>query len=282
MGRNSKKRISMYRIGNVGSNNISNPKKIWEVRNDQIGKKNVLYISIKRFPYPESDLWDGFIKSISTQLKKSDSLVLDLRGNQGGHDSKAMEMVELLYGHPFEHPITSQYRSQTPETLALAINYYKVEIINATSSNRKIPDYTFNYLNEATEFYESSISGKVEPEFIRRNKGGGKRSDPVTGYTKPIYILIDADCASSGEFLAASFQWHKYAKTFGENTSGTVHYSNYGIAVLPNSKFKVMIPAQYSEFFDKRFIERTGLTPDVKVAAGEDAYEAVKKIINKK
>ena len=281
-GRNSKKRISLNRTGNVGSNNISNPEKVWEVRIDRIGKKNVLYISIKWFPYPESDLWYGFLKSISTKLKKSDSLVLDLRGNRGGHDTKAMEMVELLYGHPFEHPISKQYRSQTPESLALDVNNYKVDIINANTSKREIPDYTFNYLNEATEFYESSINGKVSPEFIRRGKGGGNRSDPVTGYTKPIYILMDADCASSGEFLVASFQWHKYAKTFGENTSGTVHYSNYGIAVLPNSKFKVMIPTQHSEFFDKRFIERTGLTPDVQVSAGEDAYEVVKKIISKK
>ena len=39
------------------------------------------------------------------------------------------------------------------------------------------------------------------------------------------------------------------------------------------------IPSQFSEFYDNRFVERIGLTPDIKVLAGEDAYEVVKKLI---
>ncbi len=52
-----------------------------------------------------------------------------------------------------------------------------------------------------------------------------------------------------------------------------------GLAVLPNSKLLINIPSQYSEYFDKRIIERIGLTPDVVLSAGEDAYEAVKLMI---
>ena len=42
-GRTSMKRESMEREGRVGKNNIKDPKKLWEVRNDKIGKKNVFY-----------------------------------------------------------------------------------------------------------------------------------------------------------------------------------------------------------------------------------------------
>ena len=91
---------------------------------------------------------------------------------------------------------------------------------------------------------------------------------------------MDAECGSSCEFVVSGFQWHDYVKTVGENTNGTFHFSNTGLAILPNSKIRVNIPSQYSEYFDQRFIERVGFTPDIKVSGGEDAYEAVKKIIS--
>ena len=90
---------------------------------------------------------------------------------------------------------------------------------------------------------------------------------------------MDASCGSSCEYVIAGFQWHNYVKKVGENTIGTFHFSNTGFAVLPNSRIRVDIPSQFSEFYDKRFIERIGLTPDVKVPAGEDAYETLKKLI---
>ena len=68
-------------------------------------------------------------------------------------------------------------------------------------------------------------------------------------------------------------------KKVGENTNGTFHFSNTGTAVLPNSKFKVLIPSQYSEYYDRRFIERLGIEPDIRVPPGEDAYMVAKKTI---
>lgn len=51
------------------------------------------------------------------------------------------------------------------------------------------------------------------------------------------------------------------------------------MVALPNSKIKVSIPSQYSEYYDKRFIERIGFSPDIKVLSGSDAYEVTKKIL---
>lgn len=281
-GNVSKKRHDQEAHGQVGTNNISNSEKIWETRIDRVGKKKVLYISIARFPDSESETWKGFIPSVLSQMKGADSIVIDLRGNSGGDDTKGMELAEVLFGHPFEHPIKNQYRSQAPETLALAINRGSVEIINAKQFGEKTPGYIVNDLKELKDSYSKASKGQLPPEFIRTNKGLGKRSDPVTGYKKPIYILMDRSCGSSCEFSIAAFEWHHHVKRVGENTSGTFHFSNSGTAVLPNSKIKVAIPTQYSEFYDRRFIERVGLTPDIRVSPGNDAYEETKDIINAK
>lgn len=278
----SKKRSDYHAdsTGRVGANNISDPKKVWETRIDRVGNKKVLYVSIVRFPDNESEIWKGFLSSFSSQMKRSDAVVLDFRGNTGGDDTKGMELAKLLFGHPIEHPIKRQFRSQTPETLALLTNGLAIEIINMKYRNEKIPDYMSKDLNESKKRYASALRGEIPPEFIRTDKGTGSRTDPVTAYKKPIYILMDRACGSSGEFTIAAFEWHKYVKRVGENTRGAFHFSNAGIAVLPHSKFKVFIPSQYSEYYDRRFIERIGLSPDLKVSPGEDAYEATKKLIS--
>ncbi len=265
--------------GNVGQNNIKDTSKIWETRTDKVGKKKILYISIVRFPSSESKIWSGFLTSVSSKMKSSDSIVIDLRGNSGGDDKKGMELAELLFGHPIEHPIKRQYRSQTPETIALITNRFALDIINIKYDNQKVPDYLVKDLNESKERYARALKKEIPIEFIRTDKGRGNKFTPVTGYKKPIYLLMDKSCGSSCEFTIAAFEWNKYAKRVGENTNGTFHFSNAGIAILPNSKFKVIIPSQYSEYFDQRFIERIGLSPDIRVNAGEDAYMQIKQVI---
>ena len=41
-----------------------------------------------------------------------------------------------------------------------------------------------------------------------------------------------------------------------------------------------MVPSQYSEYYDHRFIERVGFTPDIQVSPDNDAYDVIKKIVN--
>ena len=279
-GHDGKKRISMEKIGNVGKNNIKDPNQVWEIRNEKISNKNVLYISLTRFPNPDSDLWNGFLESVSNHLKTADSIVLDMRGNGGGYDKMGMELTALLFGHPYEHPIKRQVRFQSSESLALELNRSKISMINLSANNEKIPNYMLDELDRAEKNYNRALNGQIADMQILTGKGGGSRTEPVTGFKKPIYILVDAECGSSCEFVVAGFQWHNFAKTVGENTNGTFHFSNTGLAILPNSKIRVNIPSQYSEYFDERFIERVGFTPDIKLSAGEDAYEVVKTLIS--
>lgn len=272
-------RSAQHGVGHVGKNDIKNSKRIWETRIDQVDRKKVLYISITRFPRSTSEEWKGFIPSVFSMMKKANVIVIDLRGNSGGDDTKGMELANLLFGHPIEHPIKKQYRNQTPETIALAENRAKIEIMNYQFDGEKAPDYLIEDLDEAKERYTRAIKGEIEPEYVRNDKSVGERNTPITGFKKPIYILMDNACASSCEFTIAAFEWNKYVKKIGENTNGTFHFSNAGIAVLPNSKIKVMVPSQYSEYYDQRFLERVGFAPDIQVSPDNDAYDVIKKIV---
>lgn len=283
-GRTSQKRqgyMSENQVGHVGVNNISDPKKIWETRIDRVGNKKILYISFTRFRSDKNEVWKGLIPSIKSKIKHADSIVIDLRGCLGGGDDISIEIAKILYGHPFEHGIKNQYRSLTPETLAFFINQSTIPIINMKAEGMKIPEYFVEELNSSKERYNRALRGELSAEYIRTDKGGagGDRSAPIAGYNRPIYILIDRVCVSACEFTVAAFEWHNKAKRVGENTGGTFHFSNAGLLVLPNSKFKIYIPTQYSEYYDRRFIERVGLAPDIKVQIGNDAYEVVKKLI---
>lgn len=266
-------------IGQVGKNNIRNPKNIWETRIDLLGKHKILYISITRFPNYENKIWTGFISSVISKIKSADKIIIDFRGNSGGDDTIGMEFAGTLYGHSFEHPIKRQYRSQSPETVALLTNRLNIELIHLKYNHEKIPEYLITDFNDSKAMYVKALKGEIPSEFIRTDKGI-KQANLGIGYNKPIYILMDRACGSSCEFTIAAFEWHKNVKKVGENTSGTFHFSNTGTAVLPNSKIKVLIPSQFSEYYDFRFFERVGISPDIQVPTGEDAYSFVRKIIS--
>jgi hypothetical protein len=191
-----------------------------------------------------------------------------------------MELAELLFGHPFEYPVARQYISRTPETFALWINSFKLDAFYMQKDGEEVPPYLKDRLKKFTDDFRLAQQGLIAPLYVRTNKGTGSRHDPVTGFMKPIFILMDAGCGSSCESTIAAFEWHTYVKRVGENTQGCTHFGNVGALVLPNSKIEIQMPTQYSEFFDGRFIENIGISPDIRVAPDGDAYIEVKKILN--
>lgn len=90
---------------------------------------------------------------------------------------------------------------------------------------------------------------------------------------KPIYILIDAECASSCESTTDFFEYNTLVKTVGENTAGYVHFGNNGIVILINSGIMLQLAISYNNYVDGRFIEKTGITPKIKVPAGKNVLD---------
>ena len=89
------------------------------------------------------------MKSVSSKLKTSDSIVLDMRGNTGGDDRVGMELTTLLFGHPYEHPIKQQISFQTPVALALQVNRWKADEFYYIREKLKVPEYLIETLSQA-------------------------------------------------------------------------------------------------------------------------------------
>lgn len=90
---------------------------------------------------------------------------------------------------------------------------------------------------------------------------------------KPIYILIDATCASSCESTTDFFEFNPLAKTIGENTAGYIHFGNNGNVFLKNSGVNLQIAVSYNSYHDGRFLEKKGITPKIRVPQGQDAMK---------
>jgi C-terminal processing protease CtpA/Prc len=123
------------------------------------------------------------------------------------------------------------------------------------------------------ERFKKAIDGKINAEQIISFGTKHLAFNPASGHNKPIYILTDGGCASSGESTAAAFEHHPEAKKVGRNTAGFIHFGNVGIIVLPHSKITVQISTSFQEYADHRFLEKTGIKPDIETAPGQDAYD---------
>jgi hypothetical protein len=258
----------------VGVNRNHTPK-IWEVKTEKIKSKKLLYISIKKFPSHKDRVWKGFIESVKSKVNLTDMAIIDLRGNGGGDDTKGMELSEVFFGGVSGDPIEKQYISQTPETLAIFSNLYQVRSLKLANKGEAVPPYFNELKNEILKEFDIASIGNMPTEKIKGVNLEKSKFNSKKGYAKPIYILMDGKCASSCESTIDSFEYHPHVKKVGENTGGYIHFGDIGYFLLPNSKIEVQCPTKYNHYGDGRFIEVVGISPDLTVPNGQDAYTFV-------
>ncbi len=263
----------------IGRNAITDPTKTWEVRVDQVGKKRVLYISITAFPSHEDAVWNGFLEAVQKHLRDTDSMVLDLRGNGGGDDTFGYKLAELAFGGPFNHPIRRAYVSQTPETIALASNVYRLQALRLKKKAEPVPEYFEKLYQQQIEKFQLASSGRLPESTVVDEPTGHYKFNSKKGYSKTTFILIDHGCGSSCESTTDAFETNPWVKKVGVNTIGMIHFGDVGALLLPNSKIHVQISTKVNEYFDKRFIEKVGIKPHVEVPVGTDAYQFVKTML---
>ena len=274
-GKASHQRQKLVKTANVGKNSISNVNKAWEVSLKSIYDKKYLLVSISHFPLHTDKIWNGFMEKIKKFTFASDFIVLDLRGNRGGDDTYGFRLAQFLNGGSLRYPGARQHVSQTPESLIIFGNAFRLQLIKAKSS--RMPSHFLEFLKKIDKKYELALKGKLRPERIIKFKIPKKKTRNAHAYRKRIYILIDGKCGSSGESSVDAFEFIPFVKTVGQNTAGYIHFGNVGYILLPASKILIQIPTHYNEYFDKRFIERKGITPDIKLK-NQDALDYVLKL----
>ena len=277
-GQISTTRMAGMRREDAGKNAISPNTKIWEVRTDLRNGYKVLYISILSFPFHGDPIWKGFLNKVRAKLKASDFMVLDLRENNGGDDTMGFRLARLCYGNRVDSPLAKQMTCQTPEAIAAWANKFQLAAMQARAKNEKPPAVVAIMHEKAMKKFRLAIKGQIAEERIESVNNNHHKFNSERGYNKPIFILIDGGCCSSGESTVDAFESNPLAIKVGKNTSGMKQFGDVGIILLPHSKIQVQIPTHYNEYTDKRFIEKIGLKPDVETSEDQDAYDLAVKI----
>jgi hypothetical protein len=127
-------------------------------------------------------------------------------------------------------------------------------------------------LDQALKNFEaakaSSLSAETSIPLIEHAPPPETDRDP-----RPIFILIDRQCAGACEATLGYFEGYIPLKTYGQNTAGRLHFTNQGQAFLPNSHIGVQLATEFTQFKDGRFVEKLGYPPVIHVPAGTDALE---------
>lgn len=256
----------------VGANFYSASSEIpWQTKLVKKGQIRALLISITSFRSSTSPVWNGFLESVKENLSSAQMIVLDIRGNGGGDDSKGLELATLLAGAELKKPYAKQWRNTSPEAHQIFANAFEYFIRQDQEDGKEPAPYLVALRQEYIGLRDQALSQQSSD--LHTPQTTGSDFDLKKSVGKPIYILIDAGCASSCESTTDFFEYNPLVKTVGENTAGFVHFGNNGAVILKNSGIRLQIATNYNSYLDGRFIEKTGIRPKIVVPAGEDALE---------
>lgn len=258
----------------VGKNTITSKTKNWSTQFKKIKEVNVLIVAITYFPHSTDPMWKGFIESVKKRLPKAQLVIIDLRGNSGGSDSKGLELSSLLAGGDLKLPYLLQWNSTTPESYQILINAHKFDAWwNFESQKLPTPQFLTDLIIKYS--YLRDLALKNSNSWESRDLNRGEEFDLSKSIQKPIYILMDKYCASSCESTIDSFEYNTLVKKIGENTAGFVHFGNNGKIVLKNSHVRAQLAVAFNTYNDGRFIEKRGIMPDIFVKSGKEALDEV-------
>jgi len=256
----------------VGNNFYAKKNEIpWDIKLTGKNKANALLISITNFPSSTSPFWNGFLEKIKKSLPLSELIIIDMRGNGGGDDTKGFELASLLSGAELKEPKSKQWRNPSPEAQQILLNTFDYWARIEQEEGRKVAPYILDLKKQHIDSRNEAIKNRGLLPGEEEKKSEGQDFDYEKSIQKPIYILVDASCASSCESTTDFFEYNPFVKTVGEKTAGYIHFGNNGAVFLKNSGIKLQMATAYNSYKDGRFIEKAGIKPKIPVPAGKDA-----------
>jgi hypothetical protein len=263
------------RAGQVGANIMQGQHGPWSYFEKSTAGYTIPVLAITRMELSNSSGWQGLLDKAREIYRSAPALILDLRGNGGGDDSKPMELARILYGIDQQNirlkAPSRIFRRQTPEAFALFSNSFSFMLLADRFRGRpERPDVRAMY-DKFLADYGRAVRGELRAEQIEISRT--VPLDPSRMFRGPIRILVDAGCASSCENAVEFFERHINAKTVGENTGGYMHFGNVGTLWLRNLGLFIGLPTHAEVFDDQRFVEKVGYAPAIRVQPGQDAID---------
>jgi hypothetical protein len=260
------------RESHVGKNYFHSKEKFWDVRTKKIDGVLATLISVLTFPSHENPEWNGFLEKVKANLARTQVVIFDMRGNGGGDDTMGYQLAKLLAGANLKDGYLPQWTSKTPESMQLFINSFSLWKRDYMESHEPVPAHIEHLIAEFTQKRELAVEGKLSDRPFASDSEEEKEDFHLAkSIRKPIYILIDFECASSCESTTDAFEYNKLVKRVGERTAGYIHFGNNGNVVLTHSGIVLQMAVSYNQYKDGRFLEKKGIAPDIEVPPGQDA-----------
>jgi C-terminal processing protease CtpA/Prc len=226
-----------------------------------------LYFSIPSFSWEAKSIINSLFASNKDNLSKTSNLILDLRNNGGGSDDVYYTISPYLYTQPI--------KGIGVDMLASNDNIKGWELMlqepNLPSENKavyqKMVDKLKLNLNQNVNIVEDYIDSSYTPMLFPKN----------------VVILINEGCASTTEqFLLEAIQ-SKKVTLMGQNTSGTLDYSNLRESHFCEIPYKIWTPTTRSRRIDiGAGIDGKGIKPNIYLTEKQDWIEEAINFLNAK
>ena len=229
--------------------------------------ESTIYFNIPSFSWESKPTIDSLFASNKVNLSKSSNLILDLRNNGGGSDDVYYIISPYLYTQPIKGIGVDMYASND--------NIKGWELMlqdpNLPSDNKaeyqKMVDKLKLKLNQNVNIVEDYIDSSYTPLLFPKN----------------VVILINEGCASSTEqFLLEAIQ-SKKVTLMGQNTSGTLDYSNLRESDFCDMPYRLWSPTTRSRRIDiGTGIDGIGIKPNIYLTEKQDWIEEALNFLNTK
>lgn len=208
------------------------------------------YLRLPSFATWEMDLdWKKFLKNSfeEMQSKGAQTLILDIRGNEGGNDEVILSLVKYIANKPV--------RSLNGKSL---VRYRKIP----PSLAPNLRSWDRSYLDLTAQTKSAAENGfypyKSDDDLIELPAQPG-------AFSGKIFLLVDAGNSSATFILARFLKENGLATLVGQTTGGSLQGTNGGkiaFLQLPNSQIEVDIPL-IGSFYETQ--SDGGVQPDILV-----------------
>ncbi|HVH45160.1 MAG TPA: S41 family peptidase, partial [Labilithrix sp.] len=231
-----------------------------------VGHASIGVVALHRLPPSSDPSWADYDHVLSA-IAATDALVVDLRGNGGGDDSRGLQLARMLTDGDVGTALVRTRERRTPEALTLRLNRFEQDVQLPDGS---LPEWAkVSYADDARERDEAAR----HPMEDRIVDAAPPRALGPKAYAGRVAVLVDAACASSCESALQALRRFPRARVFGERTAGYVNFGHLGTLVLAHTGIEIAIPTKYFELEGARLFDKVGFDPDVAVLSGKDAFD---------
>jgi hypothetical protein len=257
--------------GELISGFVKNGKEIVDNENYNFEAKflneNTLYFNIPSFSWEAKPMVDSLFEAQKENLSKSSNLIIDLRNNGGGSDDVYGVISPYLYTQPIKGIGVDIWA--TPDNIKGWELVLEDPDIPAESKEeiQKLVEKMKLQVNQNINIVEDVIVSSLTPLLFPKN----------------VVILINEKCASTTEQFLLEARQSTKVTLMGQNTSGTLDYSNLRESNFCEMPYLLYAPTTRSRRIDiGEGIDGIGIKPAIYLNEKEDWIQEALKFLNNK